>query len=351
MRTFYLSQPNTLPKASPYKPTRSTALKFASVYPQFMDKTLEPQYMDAFHKDSLLPDHQREHLLAPSITHLFREQMVLVPLVNLVKDGKPTRFVYLGMSDASEPLSGAIQIAAEKIPDFKKREQIQIVGIDYHAFWVELAKTWHIVIDQFEKLLQNRARTPLADENFNTYFKHKENDAPPHNFDELKESSPDRRLAQYTRDPVAGTSIGNGKGWYKVNHKKLPKISYEHAKLEDYVTQPPSSHQRQIYILSNSWAYLLIDDHSNAARLAAETSREKKAKFLQVIREIKEKNAGKEVWIAIGSMEREIFDDQPELEAECKQLGMKPVRLGELKRELGFQNIIDEARSFGWTRE
>jgi len=290
-------------------------------------KALRDEYTKAF--DTNL----QKHLLNGTTTWLFREHVLPQAVAEILKDGKSTAIHILGSSDFSTTYSYAIAAALQDKTLVQNPKQLKIIGVDSAPDLIGLAKTGHIVISVIEALIQDILRTPLQGGKLYEFFTLKKDG--PKEFDELVKNSPKGRLLEMIHDPVAKLEIGKGMEWYEANLEKLPAIGCRTSTMENYVTKKATPHQRQIYVLANSWNYLLQSDNPKAHSLSGQydLSPAKLQKYFKVIQDIKAQNKGKEVLIILGDMEDGLLQ-QPEaswIKQELYRMGMKPMTLDELK--------------------
>lgn len=225
------------------KQTTAPAVRFG-INGNFTNLTRD-QYVKAYKE---FPD---DHKLSPSATSIYREFYSCQAASQLLKDKIPTAIHVLGCSVGPEVYSYAISAQQQlSKKDMKDPNKIQLTGVDMHKDIIGMANTGYVVYTDAEKARQVHPGNPLADGKFANIFEAK--NAPPPEFNNLVQDSP--RMAQIERDPVAGIKIGDGMQWYRVKLKNLPKISFKNDTMEHYVAQPASAHQRQIYVLANSWA-------------------------------------------------------------------------------------------------
>lgn len=209
-------------------------------------------------------------------------------------------------------------------------KDIEITGIDREKDLIELARTGYRVHSQVEKERQDFQGTSVAGSRWRFYFVP---EGPPPNFAELVKDSP--RLEQITRDPVIeGGVIGDKLEWNRIKGGMLPKTDFVHETLEKYVaTHPVSRHQRQIYVLANSWGYMMVKDAKNPANMqVAFDDSGKKMQFFKVISDIKKNNSGKEVILVVSEIERQILENFPNKGFLFSLLGMKPFSVEEMQK-------------------
>jgi len=251
--------------------------------------------------------------------------------------------------DASDAIAAALQDKTL----VQNPKQLKIIGVDSAPDLIGLAKTGHIVISVIEALIQDILRTPLQGGKLHEFFTLKKDG--PKEFEELVKKSPKGRLIEMTRDLVAKLEIGDGMDWYEANLEKLPAIGCRTSTMEDYVARTKTPHQRQIYVLANSWRYLLQPDDPKAHSLSIgelDLSPAKLKKYFKVIQDIKTQNKGKEVLIILGDMEDSLLQ-QPEaiwIKQELYRMGMKPMTLDELKAK-GVDTKPDETGQYDTEKE
>jgi len=171
---------------------------------------------------------------------------------------------------------------------------------------------------------------------------------PPAVFNIVKKDNPEMEFV--TQDPVTGESTKNGQLWWdQVKTQNLPSTKFVHEKMEEYVkksslAQHGQDHERQIYVLANSWVYLLTKDGEKPGSRDIDcTDTEKLNNFINVIKEIRNNNRGKEVYIVIGDMEADAMYQHHELNRVgsiymvATALGMKLLPLADL-RKMGYTN-------------
>ena len=277
------------------------------------------KYRDSFQKNPDL------HRLSIGTTCLFREPESCKAVAALLRDKKPTAISIMGSSDGSEVYSYAIAINRANIP-FKTPKRITITAVEPEPNLSALNESSYIVCTDLEREIQKRVNTPLNGV-WNKFFTKLRK--PSQALNKLLDDHAD--LMGITQDPVAGVHVGNHMDWYKVNRRNMPLISTQNITMEAYVKQIPSDHERQIFVLANSWNYLLAKDTRNTLNLRYDFSRNKILQFMSVIQDIKRQNQDKDVWIVLGNMEKRLFLKAPFLRSYLYQMGVRPLKAKELK--------------------
>lgn len=307
---------------------KTPAVNFAGIYANHSSNINHQSYVDAFQKTP------EQHLLRPFATSLFREFYSSNAIGQLLKDGVPTRISILGCSDGSEARSyglSAQQYLRKK--QVQNPNQIEINGIDREADLIGLANTGYLMITDLEKARQLQDSNPLNPpaSGFPRFFEAKKQ--APEGFDKLVEQSRDGRLAQIEVDTVSGIKVGNGMNWYKVKPKALPKTTFEVNTIEDYVAKAPSEHQRQVYVLANSWGYMMAKDASNtAAMLIDPNDAVKRQQFIKVVQDLKKNNSGKDVILVVGDIEKSILQRVPAIKNVLPFIGLKEMTVEEMRQ-------------------
>lgn len=323
--------------------TKTPSVNFAGIYANHSTNLNHQSYVDAFQRN---PD---QHLLRPFATSLFREFYASNAIGQLLKDGTPTRISILGCSDGSEARSYGL--SAQQYLNKKQAQdpkQIEINGIDREADLIGLANTGYMMITDLEKARQLQASNPLnpMHATFPGFFEAKQQT--PEGFAQLVEASPGGRLAQIEADTVSGIKAGNGMNWYKAKAKALPKTRFEINTIEDYVAKPPSEHPRQVYVLANSWGYMMVKDASNtAAMLIDPQDKVKRQQFVKVIQDLKKNNQGKDVILVVGDIERTILQRIDAIKNVLPFLGLKEMTVQEM-RQAGITDSPEQVAGKLW---
>lgn len=268
---------------------------------------------DIYRKD--FKTNPQDHKLRESMTMIFRELPSQLAIAGLIKD-KPADIHILGCSDGSEAYAYAI--AVKELSGKNAAKNVKITGLDYKESLVNMAKTGYLICtDEEKKIANNKYRgcdNFLASGGWDNYLI-KQNNAPA-NFSELTSTYPE--LSQITRDTVAGTSVGNGMEWYKVDTTGFPEINFVSGNMKDYVKNEPSSKKTQVYVLANSVAYLERDEGPQG--------------FIKLFEDIQNHNNSKETYIVFGDVEADMFKDAPFLADSLEFLGFEKLSKQELSR-------------------
>jgi len=327
---MFVTQKPVVQSAPAGKPhaAKTGEVNFAGIYANHATNVNHQSYVDAFHKSP------EQHLLRPFATSLFREFYSSNAIGQLLKDGVPTRISILGCSDGSEARSygmSAQQYLKKK--QMQDPKHIEIKGIDREADLIGLANTGYLMMTDVEKARQLQPENPLnpPQSKFPSFFETKKQ--APEGFDKLVEQSPQGRLAQIEADPVSGIKVGEGMNWVKAKPKALSKTTFEVNTIEDYAAKPASGHQRQVYVLANSWGYMMAKDASNTAAIQIDPSDTAKCmQFLKVVQDLKKNNAGKDVVLVVGDIERTILQRVPAIKNILPVLGLKEMSIQEMQQ-------------------
>jgi len=310
------------PKTTYFKSNSHTAktpspIRFTSVYATMAAPGMADKYYDSFEKHT--------HELATAVTALFREPECCKAIAMLLKDSKPTAVISIGSADGSEIISYGIYASLNNIP-FTDPQQLKFIAVEPHPGLHAVNKTGYLVCGGYEQEWVNQN---ILNGEWNKYLVYSKK--PPKAYPEILKDYPE--MAEYTHDSVAGISIGKGMEWYKVNRKTVPPVYVHKATMENYVKKPLTSHQRQIYILANSWAYLVAKPTKNSQDIDYTCTPQQVENFIDIIKNIKAQNKGKEVLMVLGAMEKRLLQERmPWLGELVMEQGMKPLSSDELKQ-------------------
>jgi hypothetical protein len=320
--------------------SQAPSVRFSGIFANFDDRTTD-QYVKAFGE----PQADEKYPLKAFKTELFRDFYTSNAVAQLLQKRTPTHVTVLGCSTGSTVHDLAILakrwIASRK--HIQDPKQIKLTGVDQESDLIAFANTGYDVLVDAEiasyKALIQRYNLPALLE---------PKSGPPENFDALVEKSLNRRLDHIKEDRVAGFSIGKEMGWYRIKHKLLPETTFEVDTIENRAAQKPTAHQRQIYVLANSWGYMLVQNASNTADMkAASDDYPKIARFLAVLTTLKKSNKDKDVIIVLGEMEKKLLRELPAIKMLLPGLGMTELSVDEM-RQAGINERPEEVSGKIW---
>lgn len=260
-------------------------------------------------------------------TRIFRDlpsQIAIAKMLNLNPKQK-SQIKILGCSDGSE--AWAYAIVLQKIMG-QNAKNVTIQAIDKESSLIEIAKTGCIVLSDIEhdyaqgKTAIFKEKSPIAYDGWNKYLTETKR---PKIFSEILKKHPYMRF--YENDPIVNKKIGQGLNWYKINQEGLPKISFECGDMFDYL-EPDKEAQNVIYVMANSSGYILGKNPCD---------------FLNLFGQIKERNKGKKVFIALGNIEYNMLNLQGFFLSPHTQLNVNSCI-----EQLGFKKIPEyELANFG----
>ena len=257
-------------------------------------------------------------------TRIFREVPSQLTMARLLKPDKKSEVKILGCADGSE--AWAYGIAFKEEMGEKAKDAVKILGVDIKPYMIELAKTGKIVCSDVERLYadgsgeKTRDDSPIKGSKRDKYLI---KSSRPETMDSITQRYPLVRFMEV--DPVVGKELGRGLNWYEINKDGLPPISFEQGDLMNHLESDDES-DNTVYVIANTAGYIL---------------QENPEKYIDIFRQIKENNEGKDkdVYVVVGDVENSLLSPTMSKFLHVSQGTQNHIRNSIAK--LGFEKISE----------
>ena len=272
-------------------------------------------------------------------TRIFREVPSQLTMARILKPDEKSEVKILGCSDGSE--AWAYGIAFKEEMGEKAQTAVKILGVDIKPYMVELAKTGKIICSDVERRYADGSGERTKDDSpikGSKRDKYLTKTSRPESMDDLCDQYPILNFMEY--DPAVGKSLNRGLDWFEINKEGLPPITFEQGDLMDHLESDDES-DNAVYVIANTAGYIMQEDPD---------------KYIDIFRQIKENNEGKDkdVYVLIGDVENRLLSPtmskligipqgtQNKIRNSITELGFE--KLSEHKiRKLGITNYKDAA--------
>ena len=272
-------------------------------------------------------------------TRIFREVPSQLTMARILKPDEKSEVKILGCSDGSE--AWAYGIAFKEEMGEKAQTAVKIHGVDIKPYMVELAKTGKIICSDVERRYADGSGERTKDDSpikGSKRDKYLTKTSRPESMDDLCDKYPILNFMEY--DPAVGKSLNRGLDWFEINKEGLPPITFEQGDLMDHLESDDESNNT-VYVIANTAGYIMQEDPD---------------KYIDIFRQIKENNEGKDkdVYVLIGDVENRLLSPtmskligipqgtQNKIRNSITELGFE--KLSEHKiRKLGITNYKDAA--------